>query len=104
MDLRGTLATLGAVPVLVLAGEKDRLISPSLGVELAAQIPGAQLVLVPGAGARPYPGGPNGVVNEAITRLIARAEDGRGCAGAVRLTWIYGATLGTPETSRTGRC
>src|SRR5580692_5028638 len=29
-DLRGTLATLGAVPVLVLTGEKDRLISPSL--------------------------------------------------------------------------
>lgn len=76
-DLRGTLATLGAVPVLVLAGEKDRLISPSLGVELAAQIPGAELVLVPGAGHALILEDPT-VVNEAITRLIARAEDGRG--------------------------
>jgi pimeloyl-ACP methyl ester carboxylesterase len=76
-DLRGTLATLGAVPVLVLTGEKDRLVSPSLGLELAAQIPGAELVLVPGAGHALILEDP-AVVNEAITRLIARAEDGYG--------------------------
>ncbi|HEV3292321.1 MAG TPA: alpha/beta hydrolase, partial [Streptosporangiaceae bacterium] len=76
-DLRGTLATMGAVPVLVLTGAKDRLISPSLGVELAAQIPGAELVLVPGAGHALILEDPT-VVNEAITRLIARAEDGHG--------------------------
>ena len=46
----------GAVPVTVLTGEKDRLISPSLGVELAAQIPGAELVRVPGAGHAAHPG------------------------------------------------
>jgi pimeloyl-ACP methyl ester carboxylesterase len=76
-DLRGTLATLGAVPVVVLAGEKDRLISPSLGVELAAEIPGAELVLVPGAGHALILEDPE-VVNEAITRLVARAVDGHG--------------------------
>jgi pimeloyl-ACP methyl ester carboxylesterase len=63
--------------VLVLTGEKDRLISPSLGVELAAQIPGAELVLVRGAGHALILEDPT-VVNEAITRLIARAEDGHG--------------------------
>jgi pimeloyl-ACP methyl ester carboxylesterase len=76
-DLRGTLATLGTVPVVVLAGEKDRLISPALGLELAAEIPGAELVLVPGAGHALILEDPE-VVNAAITRLIARARDGHG--------------------------
>ncbi len=76
-DLRGTLPTLGSVPVVVVAGDKDRLISPSLGVELAAEIPGAELVLVPGAGHALILEDPE-VVTGAITRLIARAEDGRG--------------------------
>jgi pimeloyl-ACP methyl ester carboxylesterase len=76
-DLRGTLATLGRVPVVVLAGEKDRLISPALGLELAAEIPGAELVLVPGAGHALILEDPE-VVNAAITRLIARARDGHG--------------------------
>jgi pimeloyl-ACP methyl ester carboxylesterase len=75
-DLRGTLPTLGTVPVVVLAGDKDRLISPSLGVQLAAEIPGAELVLVPGAGHALILEDPE-AVTEAITRLIARAEDGR---------------------------
>jgi pimeloyl-ACP methyl ester carboxylesterase len=76
-DLRGTLATLGTVPVVVLTGEKDRLISPALGLELAAEIPGAELVLVPGAGHALILEDPE-VVNDAITRLIARARDGHG--------------------------
>ncbi len=46
-------------------------------MELAAQIPGAELVLVPGAGHALILEDPT-VVNEAITRLIARAEDGYG--------------------------
>jgi pimeloyl-ACP methyl ester carboxylesterase len=75
-DMRSTLPTLGAVPVVVMAGDKDRLISPSLGVELAAQIPGAELVLVPGAGHALILEDPE-VVTETITRLIARAAHGR---------------------------
>jgi pimeloyl-ACP methyl ester carboxylesterase len=46
-------------------------------VELAAEIPGAELVLVPGAGHALILEDPE-VVTEAITRLTARAEDGRG--------------------------
>ena len=47
VDMRGTLATLGLVPVVTVTGDKDRLISPSLGLELAEAIPGAELVWVP---------------------------------------------------------
>jgi pimeloyl-ACP methyl ester carboxylesterase len=74
-DLRGTLPTLGQVPVVVVTWDKDRLISPSLGLELAAEIPGAELVWVPGAGHALILEAPE-VVNEAITGLIARAENG----------------------------
>ena len=60
-DLRGTLATLGRVPVVVLTGEKDRLISPVAGRGTGRrQIPGAELVLGTGRRPRPYPGGPRG--------------------------------------------
>ena len=61
--------------MVVLTGEKDRLISPVLSLELAAEIPGADLVWVPGAGHAlilEYPE----VVNEAITGLIARVDAG----------------------------
>jgi pimeloyl-ACP methyl ester carboxylesterase len=76
-DRRSALPTLGRVPVVVLVGEKDRLVAPRLGVELAAAIPGAQLVWVPGGGhvlilERPA------VVNEAITGLLALVEEGGG--------------------------
>jgi pimeloyl-ACP methyl ester carboxylesterase len=49
-DRRGALPTLGKIPVTVMVSEKDRLLTPQLGVELAAGIPGAQLIWVPGAG------------------------------------------------------
>jgi pimeloyl-ACP methyl ester carboxylesterase len=50
LDRRDSLPTLGKVPVIVMVGEKDRLVAPRLGIELAAGIPGAQLVWVPGGG------------------------------------------------------
>jgi pimeloyl-ACP methyl ester carboxylesterase len=75
VDMRGTLPTLGRVPVLTLTGDKDRLISPSLGLELAEAIPGAELVWVPGAGHAVILEAPE-VVNEAITGLIARVDAG----------------------------
>ena len=75
-DLRGTLPTLGRVPVIVLTGDKDRLISPALGRDLAGQIPGAELVWVHGAGHALILEDPE-VVNEAITGLIARVTAGR---------------------------
>jgi pimeloyl-ACP methyl ester carboxylesterase len=76
-DLRATLPTLGKVPVIVMTGDKDRLISPSLGRELAGQIPGAELVWVPGAGHALILEDPE-VVNDAITGLITRVTAGRG--------------------------
>jgi pimeloyl-ACP methyl ester carboxylesterase len=72
-DMRATLPILGRVPVTVLVGERDRLISPALGLEMAAQIPGSELVRVPGAGHVLILECP-GLVNESITALVARAS------------------------------
>jgi pimeloyl-ACP methyl ester carboxylesterase len=74
-DKRDSLATLGRVPVSVIVGDKDRLIAPQLGTELANGIPGAELVAVPGGGHvlildRPA------VVSDAIRDLLRRVGDG----------------------------
>src|SRR5215467_4078568 len=74
-DMRDSLPVLGTVPVTVVAGEKDRLIAARLGIELAAEIPGAQLVWVPGAGHALILERP-GEVNRAITELLARVAGG----------------------------
>jgi len=70
-DMRGCLATLGRVPVTVIVGEKDRLIAARHGIELATQIPGAQLVWAPGAGHALILEQPE-LVNRAIRSLPAR--------------------------------
>jgi pimeloyl-ACP methyl ester carboxylesterase len=75
-DMRDTLPVLGRVPVTVLVGERDRLITPALGLEVAAQIPGAELVWVPGAGHALMLESPD-IVNESIAALVARASNGR---------------------------
>jgi pimeloyl-ACP methyl ester carboxylesterase len=59
----------------VIVGEKDRLIAARLGLELAAQIPGAQLVWVPGAGHALILEQPQRV-NRAIIDLLARVAGG----------------------------
>ena len=74
-DMRGSLATLGRIPVTVIVGEKDRLIAARLGLELAAQIPGAQLVWLPGAGHVLILEQPE-LVNRAIKDLLARVAAG----------------------------
>jgi pimeloyl-ACP methyl ester carboxylesterase len=74
-DMRDSLPVLGTVPVTVVVGEKDRLIATRLGIELAAEIPGAQLVWVPGAGHAVILERPD-VVNQAITELLARVAGG----------------------------
>jgi pimeloyl-ACP methyl ester carboxylesterase len=74
-DMRGSLETLGRVPVVVMVGEKDHLVMPRLGIELAATIPGAQLIWVPGAGHALILERPD-LVNEAITGLLARVDAG----------------------------
>ncbi len=74
-DERDSLPTLGRVPVTVLVGEKDRLIAPRLGIELAMDIPGSHLIWVPGGGHALILERPE-LVNEAITSLLDRVTSG----------------------------
>jgi pimeloyl-ACP methyl ester carboxylesterase len=54
-------------------GDRDRLIPPRLGAELAAEIPGARLVMVEGAGHVLMLERPD-VVNEAIAGMLADVQ------------------------------
>ena len=71
-DQRAALSVLGRVPAVVLTGDRDRLISARLTGEVAAGIPGADLILVPGAGHLLILEQPE-VVNNAIAALVTRA-------------------------------
>jgi pimeloyl-ACP methyl ester carboxylesterase len=71
-DKRHALAVLGNVPVLVLTGDRDRLVDPALSDEIASAIGDAKLHRVRGAGhvlilERPEE------VNEAIADLVTLA-------------------------------
>jgi len=68
-DKRAALDALGKVPVVVITGEHDRLIPAARSAELAAAIPGARLVLVPGAGHAVLLERPGAVTDE-ITDLL----------------------------------
>jgi len=74
-DERAALGILGVVPVTVIAGEQDRLVSLSQSEELAEHIPGSELVRVPGAGHGVILERP-GIVNRAISDLVARSVAG----------------------------
>jgi pimeloyl-ACP methyl ester carboxylesterase len=80
-DERAALGVLGRVPVTVIAGELDRLVPLARGEELAAEIPGAELVRVPGAGHAVILERP-GIVNRAITDMIARSAAGAPASAA----------------------
>jgi pimeloyl-ACP methyl ester carboxylesterase len=75
-DMHETLSVLGRAPVTVMIGERDRLIPPALGLDMAAQIPGAELLWVPGGGHALILECP-GLVNESITALVDRAAMGQ---------------------------
>jgi pimeloyl-ACP methyl ester carboxylesterase len=71
-DKRHALTVLGNVPVLVLTGDRDRLVDPALSDEIASAVRDAKLVRIPGAGhvvilERPEE------VNEAIADLVTLA-------------------------------
>jgi pimeloyl-ACP methyl ester carboxylesterase len=72
-DERAALGVLGRVPVTVVTGELDRLVPLARGEKLAAEIPGAELAAVPGAGHAVILERPE-IVNRAITDMIARSE------------------------------
>jgi pimeloyl-ACP methyl ester carboxylesterase len=71
-EKRHALKVLSNVPVLVLAGDKDRLVDPELSDEIAESVKDAELVKIPGAGhvmilERPEE------VNAGIASLVRRA-------------------------------
>ncbi|MUN40568.1 alpha/beta fold hydrolase [Actinomadura litoris] len=75
-DKAAALEAMGRVPVLVLAGGKDRLTPAAHGRRIAEALPDAELVEVDEAGhvlPLEYPG----VVTGGLRRLIARARPGR---------------------------
>ena len=74
-DLRDGLGALSRVPVTVVTGERDHLIPARLGAELAAAIPGAQLVMLPDAGHVLMLEHPD-AVNEVIASLVDEVESG----------------------------
>lgn len=52
-DSTGLLPTLAGLPTLVMVGEEDALTPPDAARRMAAAIPGARLVVIPGAGHLP---------------------------------------------------
>jgi pimeloyl-ACP methyl ester carboxylesterase len=78
-DERAALPTLGRVPVIVVAGEQDRVVPVGQGVQLAAEIPGSELVRVPGAGHAVILERP-GLVSGLIAGLVVRAAAEAGSA------------------------
>jgi pimeloyl-ACP methyl ester carboxylesterase len=71
-DQRAALPVLGRGPSVVMIGDRDRLVATRLAGELAAGIPGAGFVLVPGAGHLVILERPE-VVNDAIREVVDRA-------------------------------
>jgi pimeloyl-ACP methyl ester carboxylesterase len=49
-DTRGRLAELAGLGVTIIHGEEDALVPPARAAELAAAIPGADLVMIPACG------------------------------------------------------
>jgi 3-oxoadipate enol-lactonase len=48
-DSTGLLPTLGGLPTLVIVGEEDTITPPDTARRMATAIPGARLVVIPGA-------------------------------------------------------
>jgi pimeloyl-ACP methyl ester carboxylesterase len=71
-DEEASLPVLGNAPCVVITGDKDRLIATRSTQALAADIPGAELVVVPGAGHLVILESPD-VVTDAISRLLQPA-------------------------------
>ena len=92
VDVRGGLARLTGLPVMVLTGADDRLIRPEHSHRMAADIgPSAELVVVEGAGhvvnqTRPMQ------TNAALDRLLQRVAERLGCAEGVGFEPTMGVT------------
>ena len=82
-DKEAAQGVLGRVPVVVLTGDRDRLVPSARTERLAAEIPGAELIRLPGAGHVVILERPD-EVNEAITSLVTEAAAGGGVRGRWR--------------------
>jgi pimeloyl-ACP methyl ester carboxylesterase len=71
-DQRAALDIVGRVPAVVVTADRDKIISPRRAGELAAGIPGADLILVPEAGHLVFMERPE-IINEAIVALMAES-------------------------------
>jgi pimeloyl-ACP methyl ester carboxylesterase len=71
-EKRHALKVLGSIPVLVMTGDKDRLVDPGLSAEIASSVYGAELVTLRGAGHVVILERPN-EINEGIAALVNRA-------------------------------
>jgi pimeloyl-ACP methyl ester carboxylesterase len=71
-EKRHALKVLGSIPVLILTGDKDRLVHPSFSDDLVASVRGAELITIRGAGHVVILERPD-EVNEAITDLVNQA-------------------------------
>jgi pimeloyl-ACP methyl ester carboxylesterase len=71
-DQRAALDIVGRVPAVVVTADRDKIISPRLAGELAAGLPGADLILVPEAGHLVFMERPE-IINEAIVALMAES-------------------------------
>jgi pimeloyl-ACP methyl ester carboxylesterase len=71
-EKRHALKVLNAVPVLVVTGDKDRLVDPAFSEEIAGSVRGAELVKIHGAGHVAMLEFPE-EVNAAIARLVTYA-------------------------------
>jgi pimeloyl-ACP methyl ester carboxylesterase len=74
-DERAALGVLGRVPVIVVTGEQDMLVPVSQACQLAAAIPGSELIRVPGAGHAVILERP-ALINGLIIGLLDRAARG----------------------------
>ncbi len=79
-EKRHALKVLSNIPVLVLTGDKDRLVDPSLSDELAESVKDAELVTIRGAGhvlILERPEEVNAAIAGLVTRALAEQRSGR---------------------------
>lgn len=71
-EKRHALKVLASIPVLVMTGDRDKIVAPAMSDDVAAAIRDSELVVIPGAGHGIILERPE-AVNEAIARLASRA-------------------------------
>jgi pimeloyl-[acyl-carrier protein] methyl ester esterase len=71
-DLRGLVPLARGLPALVVHGEADTVCAPAAGRWLAAELPRARLLLLPGAGHAPHLTR-SPAVNDALAALVEAA-------------------------------